>query len=133
MAAGADGAGARIFGMELVQRFREAARARRGRVVLPEGDDARILAAARRLRDEGLAEPILLGERGALESSAAAADMEIESIASCDPRSDGRVPSYGAACAAGRGSMTPAMGARLMTRPLYFGGMMVAQGDADAM
>jgi phosphate acetyltransferase len=29
--------------------------------------------------------------------------------------------------------MTPAMGARLMTRPLYFGGMMVAEGEADAM
>lgn len=30
------------------------------RVVFPEGEDERIVAAARRLRDEGLAEPILL-------------------------------------------------------------------------
>jgi phosphate acetyltransferase len=29
--------------------------------------------------------------------------------------------------------MTPAMGARLVTRPLYFAGMMVREGDAQAM
>ena len=29
--------------------------------------------------------------------------------------------------------MTPAMATRLLTKPLYFGGMMVRQGDADAM
>jgi phosphate acetyltransferase len=39
----------------------ERARARGARVVLPEGDDPRVLAAARRLRDESIAEPILLG------------------------------------------------------------------------
>jgi phosphate acetyltransferase len=39
----------------------ERARARGGRVVLPEGDDPRVRAAAERLRAEGIAEPILLG------------------------------------------------------------------------
>ncbi len=39
----------------------ERARARRARVVLPEGNDPRILAAAERLRREGIAEPIVLG------------------------------------------------------------------------
>ena len=39
----------------------ERARARRARVVLPEGDDPRVQAAAERLRKEGVAEPILLG------------------------------------------------------------------------
>ena len=31
------------------------------RVVLPEGADGRILEAARRLKDDGIAEPVLLG------------------------------------------------------------------------
>ncbi len=39
----------------------ERARARRARVVLPEGSDPRVQAAADRLRREGIAEPILLG------------------------------------------------------------------------
>jgi phosphate acetyltransferase len=45
------------FRTELLER----ARARRARVVLPEGGDARVVAAAERLRHEGVAEPILLG------------------------------------------------------------------------
>jgi phosphate acetyltransferase len=40
----------------------DRARARGARVVLPEGDDPRVLAAAKRLRDESIAEPILLGD-----------------------------------------------------------------------
>ena len=32
-----------------------------------------------------------------------------------------------------RESVTPAMASRLVSKPLYFGGMMVRQGDADAM
>ena len=39
----------------------DRARARGARVVLPEGDDPRVQAAAVRLRKEGIAEPILLG------------------------------------------------------------------------
>jgi phosphate acetyltransferase len=45
------------FQAELLER----ARARRARVVLPEGGDARVLAAADRLRREGIAEPIVIG------------------------------------------------------------------------
>ena len=40
------------------------ARARKARIVLCEGDDPRVRAAAERLRKEGIAEPILLGEGG---------------------------------------------------------------------
>jgi phosphate acetyltransferase len=45
------------FRTELLER----ARARRARVVLPEGGDPRVVAAAERLLREGVAEPILLG------------------------------------------------------------------------
>lgn len=39
----------------------QRARVRAARVVLPEGDDPRVVAAAVRLRAEGIAEPIVLG------------------------------------------------------------------------
>jgi len=42
----------------------ERASARRKRIVLCEGDDTRVRAAAERLRREGIAEPILLGGGG---------------------------------------------------------------------
>ena len=99
--------------MDLLGRLFDIARRRRRKIVLPEGEDARIVEAAARLRDEKLAEPIVLG-----------AD---------DVRNDARLSSYGAALAAARPSMTAAMATRLVAKPLYFGGMMVRQGDADAM
>jgi len=99
--------------MDLLGRLFDIARRRRRKIVLPEGEDARIVAAAQRLREQKLAEPIVLG-----------AD---------DARNDVRLSSYGAALAAARPSMTEAMATRLVAKPLYFGGMMVRQGDADAM
>jgi phosphate acetyltransferase len=112
--------------MDMVQGFFETARKRRLTVVLPEGEDARILAAARRLKDEGLAEPVILG-------ASADAGVDLGGLTLVDPRNDPRLNGYGAACAAGREKMTPAMGARLVSKPLYFAGMMVKQGDAAAM
>jgi phosphate acetyltransferase len=99
--------------MDLLSRLFDIARQRRRKIVLPEGDDPRIVEAAQRLRAEKLAEPIVLG-----------AD---------DARNDARLSSYGAALSVARPSMTAAMATRLLSKPLYFGGMMVRQGDADAM
>lgn len=119
--------------MDLVRRFVERARERRLRVVLPEGEDRRILQAARRLADEGIAKPILLGARAAVERAAAEAAVDLAGVAIADPATDPRLQAYGAALAATRETMTPAMGVRLAAKPLYFAGMMLRQGDADAL
>ena len=103
------------------------------KVVLPEGGDPRVLMAAARLVHEDLATPVLLGETDAIAREAAAAGARRDGVLIVDPRSDARLEAYGAACAEGRGSMTVAMGQRLVAKPLYFGGMMVREGDADAM
>jgi phosphate acetyltransferase len=119
--------------MELIDRLLDIARRRYCKIVLPEGGEARIVAAAVRLRREKLAAPILVGEPNAIAATAATLGVALDGIAIVDPRSDVRLPTYGATCAAARESMTPAMAGRLLTRPLYFGGMMLRQGDADAM
>jgi phosphate acetyltransferase len=119
--------------MDLLDRCRETARRGRFKIVLPEGEDARVLTAARRVKDESIADPIVLGAPEAIAKAASDAGIGLDGITLADPRTDARLQSYGAACAAGRETMTPAMGARLMAKPLYFGGMMVRQGDAHAM
>ncbi len=108
--------------MDLLSRLFDIARQRQRKIVLPEGDDARIVEAALRLKNEKIAQPILLGA------------MEVPAgIISVDPRNDAHLKSYGDACAATRPSLKPVTATRLVTKPLYFGGMMVRQGDADAM
>jgi phosphate acetyltransferase len=119
--------------MDLIERFVDLARERRLKVVLPEGDDPRILHAARRLAVENIATPILLASSDAVARLAQDAGIDLAGIEIVDHRSDPRLQAYGAVIAAVRDTMTPAMGVRLAARSLYFAGMMVRQGDADAM
>lgn len=119
--------------MELLDRCFERALCARLKVVFPEGQDARVLAAARRLKDEKIAEPILIGAAAAIAPAAEQAGVSLAGIETIDPASDPRITAYGRTCAAARERMTPAEGARLMARPFYLGGMMVRVGDADAM
>jgi phosphate acetyltransferase len=118
--------------MDLIDRILDTARHRCLKVVLPEGADARVLRAARRLKEEGIASPILIGSAQAVAAAAAAAAVDCRDIPVID-MTDGRVDAYAAVLAGGRESMTPGMARRLAARPLYFAGMMLRQGDADVM
>jgi phosphate acetyltransferase len=119
--------------MDLLDRLFDIARRRNRKIVLPEGDDARIVAAAVQLKQQALARPILLGAPDAIARIANDLKVSLEGIETIDPRIDARLQNYGAAVAKARESMTPATATRLVSKPLYFGGMMVRQGDADAM
>jgi phosphate acetyltransferase len=119
--------------MNPIERCFDTARGRHFKIVLPEGDDIRVLAAARGLIDREIARPIVLGAPDAISKAAQAAGIGLDGIELIDPRSDARTQPYGAAVAGVRKAMTPAMGIRLVAKPLYFAGMMVRQGDADAM
>ena len=104
-------------------RLFDIARRRYRKIVLPEGEDARIVAAALRLQNEKIAQPILLGVPEEIASVARGIGGSPDGIVVIDPRHDARLKSYGETCAAVRPSMTPAMAARLVAKPLYFGGM----------
>lgn len=119
--------------MDLLADLFDSARKHLCKVALPEADDARIVAAACRLRDDKIAIPLLLGDEATIAASARAANLDLAGIEIADPRTDRRGEAYAAAAAAGRATMTAGMARRLLTRPLYFAGMMVRQGDADAM
>jgi phosphate acetyltransferase len=119
--------------MDLLADVFDSARQHLRKVVLPEGEDERVLAAACYLRREKIAVPIVLGVEAAIAQSAARAALDVSGIEMIDPQHDARIQSYASACAANRKSMTLGMAGRLVARPLYFAGMMVRQGDADAM
>ena len=93
----------------------------RRRIVFPEGDDPRVIEAALRLKREGLAEPILLSSTG------------VEGIETVDPEKSPRLRDY-AALYFNRRSMhgvTESDACTIACRPLYYGALMVAMGDAD--
>jgi phosphate acetyltransferase len=119
--------------MDLLNRLFDIARQRNRKIVLPEGDDERIIAAAARLAREKIASPILLGHAEEITRIAGQHNVSLSGIEIADPPSDARLRGYGSAIARFRDSMTPSMGTRLASKPIYFGGMMVREGHADAM
>ena len=102
--------------MNLVERIKAKAKSNARRIVLPEGDEPRTVEAARIASEEGLAEPVLLTE----EAIAAPSNAE-------------RLASYAAALYELRKAkgLTEEKAAELAADPMYYGMMMVKEGDAD--
>lgn len=112
---------------DVVRAAMERIRGRGLRLALPEGAEPRIIASARRIAHERLASPILIGQRDAIEASATAASLDLDGLEIADPRTeDTRRSSLGASLVVQRPSLTPTMASRLLSKPLYFGGALVA-------
>lgn len=117
---------------QIIERIRTSAKATRRPLVLPEGTDARVLEAARRLCDDGIAGPTLLGARVEVEAAARAARISLDGLAVVDPETSDHLPVFAEAYARAR-DVSPGIAARLVKKPLYFAGMMVRSGLAAAM
>ena len=119
--------------MDIVARLIAQAKQRRRTVVLPEGDDPRILQAARRLHDEGIARPVLIGARTALEEAAAEAGVPLDPIESVSPSESSALDAYAAFYVEGRPKANERVAKRLLAKPLFYAAMAVKAGDADAL
>ena len=119
--------------MDIVEQLIERAKQRQRSVVLPEGDDPRIIEAARRLLDEGVARPILIGEHAALEQAAAAAGVPLDPIETVSPAASGALDAYAALYLEGRPKAKERVARRLLAKPLFYAAMAVKAGDADAL
>ncbi len=119
--------------MDIVARLIERAKALRRSVVLPEGDDPRIVRAARRLHDDGIARPILIGEPAALRETAAAAGVSLDRLETVSPSASGAVDLYASLYVEGRPKASERVARRLLTRPLFYAAMAVTAGHADAL
>jgi len=119
--------------MDIIERYLARARGAPGRLALPEGCDARILRAARRLKDEGVAQPILLGAAEAIGEAARQAGVPLDGIDAIDPAASERIGAYAELYEAARPRANAKLAQRALRRPMFFAGMMVKAGEADAM
>ena len=116
--------------MDMIATSLERIRGRGMTVVLPEGHDARIVSAARRLADDQLARPVLLGKPEPLEAAAREAGVSLDGLTCIDPTDSPELDAYAQAYCRGR-DLNIGVARRMVRRPLYFAGMMVATGTAD--
>jgi len=117
--------------MDIISSFRKRARGENLSVVLPEGRDERIIQAARRLKDEDIARPIVLGRPEQIEAAVAKAGVNLDGIETINPKESEKLDAYAERYSRRREGIPVAVAKHVVVKPLFFGGMMVACGDAD--
>jgi phosphate acetyltransferase len=119
--------------MDIIDNFRENPKRKNLSVVLPEGKDERIIQAARRLIDEEIARPIVLGKPEQIEAAIAKAGVNFDGIKTINPKESDKLDSYAQTYSRRRDGISDAVAKRIVVKPLFYAGMMVACGDADAV
>ncbi len=105
------------------------------RVVFPEGEEPKIIRAARICVEDGIAEPILLGNRETIEQKAHAANIPLDEIVIEDPATSLLREEYAEHIWARRQrkGMSLEEARRRLYNSNYFGSCMVSRGHADAL
>ena len=105
------------------------------RIVFPEGEEPKIIRAASILVDDGIAVPILLGNRENIERVAAENRISLEGVLTDDPAVSTRRDGYAQYMwqLRQRKGLSLDEARRQLFNGNYFGSCMVARGDADAL
>jgi phosphate acetyltransferase len=119
--------------MTLVEKIKARARARLQRIVLPEGEDPRIVTAAAAISRDGFAKVTLLGRTQIIRSVAEDLRVALGDVAIAAPAASERAETYAQIYYERRRSRGVSLDeARdIARRPLYFAALSVAAGDAD--
>jgi phosphate acetyltransferase len=76
---------------------------------------------------------VLLGGEAALREAAAHARVSLEGMEHIDPEASEKIPAYASCYAEARPTAGAKVAQRLLRKPLFYGGMMLRAGDAEAM
>ncbi|MDZ4723072.1 MAG: phosphate acetyltransferase [candidate division Zixibacteria bacterium] len=114
--------------------IRERAKAKKLRVVLPEGTEPRIILAAKKLLSEGMASVTLLGDENEVSARAKEHGLNTNKVQIVNPISAVEYNSYVAELVEIRKSkgLSQRDAQALIASPLYFGAMLVRHDLADA-
>jgi phosphate acetyltransferase len=120
--------------MSLINEIVKRAQDNRQRIVLPEGTEERTLKAANQLITDGVADLILLGNPSEIKSLAKEWGLgNIEKATIIDPATSAQKEKYANLLFDLRKSkgMTPEEALKKVEDPLFFGCLMIKNGDAD--
>ena len=122
---------------EITRQIINKAKADPKRIVFPEGDNEKILRAAKELIEEGIAIPILVGDEKKIRSVMAEIGIDLNGVSIINPATYEKSDEYAEELfrLRQRKGLTLSEAKRIMTRKsrTHFGCMMVRQGDADTL
>lgn len=121
--------------MSFIETVKAKAKASPKAIVLPESYDERMLFAAEKITQQGLAQITILGNPEKVKADAAAKNVDLKGVSILDPDVSPRLDAYVAKLVELRQKkgLTPEDAKKLLTAHdnLFYAGMMVREGDAD--
>ncbi len=105
------------------------------RIVFPEGEADKIVRAAKILADEGICKPVLLGSAATVDQLLTEHEVPKGAVEVIDPSVGGDAAVYAEVLSRirWRHGVTMETARKAMRDPVYFGNMMLQQGDADGL
>ena len=121
--------------MNFIDSIKEKAKSEIKTICLPEAEDIRVLEAANKVETEGFAKIILIGNKEKTEKLANENNIDISKAIIVDPEKSENYEEYSQAFYELRKAkgMTEEEAKETLKEPIYFGTMMVKQGDADGL
>lgn len=121
--------------MTLLDTFKEKAKANKRKIVLPEGNELRTMQGAVIAAQEGLAEPILLGNEAEIRAIAEKEGIVLDGVTVVDIESSAHLEEFANFFYELRKhkGMTEEKAAKTVRNPLYFGNLMLMKGLADGL
>jgi len=117
-----------------IEQIHEKAKLGPRKVVLQEGEDARVIEAAGKAAKLGIAETTILGDPAKIKATAASASLSLDKVNIVDmtaaPNLDDYTHTYYELRKAK--GMTETDAAKIMKDPLFYGAMMVRKGVVDS-
>lgn len=111
------------------------AKANTKRIILPEGDDDRVIEAAARLAQDKVAQPMIVGNPEHIQARAEALDRDLSGVEIIDAATAEQHTELANALYELRQhkGMTKEQAQQLASQPLWFASLMVRQGYADGL
>lgn len=121
--------------MDLLNSIWDLAKKDIKRIVLPEGEERRTIEAARKIKDLGLAHPILIGNKEEILHEIKSLKLEFEDIEIIDPNSSRNIDKYVEKFYELRKNkgVTIEKAKQIVKDPMYFATVMLKCNDADGL
>ncbi len=120
-------------GKNILDVIKEKARAKNRRVVLPEGHEPRVIAAAKMIVEQKIASVTILGDKETIARHAREYALELDKVQVIDPQKSELLPSFAQEFYELRKAkgITEAQAEETMKNILFFGAMLVRRDLAD--
>ena len=121
--------------MSFIESIKQRAKQNIKTIILPEAEDKRVLEAASKVIAQGFAKVILIGDKQQVEKDSKENNIDLSGVEIIDIKSSTKKQEYAQKLFELRQAkgMTQEEASKLIEEPIYFGMMMLKNGEADGL